>query len=57
LPTIPEKSGLSQMDCGGIILRRVAARDVGAGIWNRRRLAAAGAAVPDNLHWAPIDFE
>jgi methyltransferase (TIGR00027 family) len=25
--------------------------------WKRERLAAAGVAVPDNLHWAPIDFE
>ena len=25
--------------------------------WKRDRLAAAGLAVPDNLHWAPIDFE
>jgi methyltransferase (TIGR00027 family) len=25
--------------------------------WKRARLAAAGIAVPDNLHWAPIDFE
>jgi len=25
--------------------------------WKRERLAAAGIAVPDNLHWAPIDFE
>lgn len=25
--------------------------------WKRERLAAAGIAAPDNLHWAPIDFE
>jgi len=25
--------------------------------WKRERLAAAGVAVPKNLHWAPIDFE
>jgi methyltransferase (TIGR00027 family) len=25
--------------------------------WKRERLAAAGIAVPDNLRWAPIDFE
>jgi methyltransferase (TIGR00027 family) len=25
--------------------------------WKRERLAAAGVVVPDNLHWAPIDFE
>jgi methyltransferase (TIGR00027 family) len=25
--------------------------------WKRERLATAGIAVPDNLHWAPIDFE
>jgi methyltransferase (TIGR00027 family) len=25
--------------------------------WKRERLAAAGFAVPDNLRWAPIDFE
>jgi methyltransferase (TIGR00027 family) len=25
--------------------------------WKRERLSAAGIAVPDNLHWAPIDFE
>src|SRR5262249_30574412 len=25
--------------------------------WKHERLAAAGVPVPDNLHWAPIDFE
>src|SRR5215831_8024380 len=25
--------------------------------WKRERLAAAGVAVPKNVHWAPIDFE
>ena len=25
--------------------------------WKRQRLATASVAVPDNLHWAPIDFE
>src|SRR5262249_1228412 len=25
--------------------------------WKRERLAAAGVAAPENLHWAPIDFE
>jgi methyltransferase (TIGR00027 family) len=25
--------------------------------WKRERLATAGVAVPDNLHWVPIDFE
>jgi methyltransferase (TIGR00027 family) len=25
--------------------------------WKRERLAAAGVAAPDNLHWAPVDFE
>jgi methyltransferase (TIGR00027 family) len=25
--------------------------------WKRERLAVAGIAVPDNLHWTPIDFE
>jgi methyltransferase (TIGR00027 family) len=25
--------------------------------WKRERLATAGIAVPDNLHWTPIDFE
>lgn len=25
--------------------------------WKRGRLAAVGIAAPDNLHWAPIDFE
>lgn len=25
--------------------------------WKRERLAAVGIEVPDNLHWAPIDFE
>jgi len=25
--------------------------------WKRERIAAAGIAVPDNLHWAPTDFE